>query len=266
MSGRDALRDVQDPVRNLRPRAARTLLPSDPPSEAAAASEQAQWLTVTLALGADAIVSATRFGRSDDSRVVVTQESKRRTVFDRQAELFDAKTLVRRFVQTTGATIAPYGAGDALKIATAIVRLSDLADDDDDRHETWEWAASFLEFAARNIHTYEAIYTPEGKWRTLSALRSWRPPADLVPNCEAAERAIVVADQATGDRIVRTSDVAAHVRQRTGKAISWSSLHGRMTEIGWEHLGEWEQRQPAGHRRLKAHVYRVPGDWERGEE
>jgi hypothetical protein len=266
MSNRDALHEEQGNVTKLeRGRKPRTLLASEPPTDGSSAGEFAAWLTVQLGLGADPILRADRFGHTDDSRFVFHLQSKRRITYDRLAELFDSRTLVRHIVQVTGATLPPYAYADALKIATVAVLLSELVGDDDDRNEAWEWAASFLEFAALNIHIYEAIYTPDGKWRALSAIRSWRPPANLPPYCEAAERAIVVADHGTGDRLVRTSDVAAHVRSRTGKPIAWSSLHGRMAEIGWEHLGQWEQRQPDGYGRLKAHLYRISGGWEQGD-
>jgi hypothetical protein len=35
-----------------------------------------------------------------------------------------------------------------------------------------------------------------------------------------------------------------------------------MLEIGWKHLGEVEQRQPSGHRKLKVHLYCVPPEWD----
>ncbi len=91
-------------VAKLGGRRPRTLLPSEPPHDAATAGELSAWLTVVLGLGRDPIVAATRFGRSDDSRCVVTTKSQQRIVFDRQAELFDSKVLVRRFVQITSAT------------------------------------------------------------------------------------------------------------------------------------------------------------------
>lgn len=64
------------------------------------------------------------------------------------------------------------------------------------------------------------------------------------------------------DGILRTSDFAAHVRGQLGRPLSWGALHGRMVEVGWEHRGEVEQRQPNGSGRVKAHLYAAPDGWE----
>jgi len=219
------------------------------------------WATVALGLGADPVSDVTRFGRHEDARLVITLKSGARIVFDRQAEVFDAPILRRRVIIATGATLPYYGPPDVQTIATALMRMSEIADEDDDRHEARDWADSFLAAASRNVIDVSDFGTPEGRWEALNALVSWKSPADLPAYAPAAERAVIVKD-ATGKRIVRTSDIAAHVRGQTGRPIVWASLHSRVIEIGWEHPGQVQQRQPNGHGKVKARIYVIPPGWE----
>ena len=78
-------------------------------------------------------------------------------------------------------------------------------------------------------------------------------------------RSPLVIDGATGTRILRTSDFAAHARGEAGRPLPWAALHGRMVEVGWEHRGEVEQRQPRGQGRRRCHVYAVADGWEGGD-
>lgn len=240
----------------------RTLLPSPAPDAGASPAELAAWITVSLALGADPLERAVRYGRHDDARMVLTLRSDARIVFERQAEAFDPRTLVRRVVLATGATVPTYGASDAQTIATALVRAADLLDEDDDRNEARELGRTFLTGAERNTITVADASTPAGRYEALCALTRWKPGDDVPPYAPACERAAVVLDAASGVRLVRTSDVAAHVRQQIGRPLSWPALHGRMVEVGWEHRGQVEQRQPKGHARVKVHAYAIPAGWE----
>lgn len=239
----------------------RSMLPSNPPGADTGETALAAWVTVALGLGGDPIAGVIRYGKHEDARMVLSLRSGQRIVFDRQADAFDAATLRRRLIIATGATIPHYQSADVQTIATALMRLGEVVAEDDDRAEAREWASSFLVVAERNMIDVASLGTPAGRWEALSVLARWEAPADLPPYALAAERAVIVRD-ATGKRLVRTSDVAAHVRGQTGRPISWPSLHSRMVEIGWEHPGEVQQRQPGGSSKLKARVYVVPAGWE----
>lgn len=265
MTGRDRLRDVQN-VQSISTTAkrSRSLLPSDPPEQGASQAELAAWATVALGLGGDPIESATRYGRHLDARMSVTLKSGQWITFERQADVFEPRKLMQTVIAHTGAGMPHYGPADGQKIATALVRLSDLIAEDDQRAEAIDWADSFLARAARNIHEIESFNTPEGRWEALSIINRFQPPADVSPYAPAAERSVIVQD-ATGRRLVRVGDVAAHVRGELGKPISWPALHSRMVEIGWENRGQVQQRQPRSGReghKLKARVYAIPADWE----
>ena len=251
-------------VTNLRPgRKSRTLLPSQPPDAGATHEELAGWLTAALGLGADPVAKVERYGRHEDSRLVILlSATATRITFDRAGDVFDPARLVRRVVLATGATLPSYGKADAQAIATAIVRVAETLADDDDRGEAREWGRTFLSAAAPNEVTVSTFATPAGRWEALCALARHKPPIDLPPYAPAAERSALILDGHSGDRMVRTSDVGAHVRGIAGRPISWASLHGRMSEVGWTHIGELHQRQPSGDGRAKAHVYIVPADWE----
>ncbi len=259
MTGRDTLRAVQGKATPSGGR--RGLLPSDPPAAGAARPEIAAWLTVALGLGADPVSSATRYGRHPEARMVVTLNSGQRITFERQADAFDPRRLVQLIILSTGAEVPHYASADAQRIATAIVRLSELIAEDDGRAEASDWAGSFLAGAARNVLDVATFATPEGRWEALSVISAWKVPDDLPVWASPAERAVVVRDGA-GRRFVKTSDVAAHVRGLIGRPISWPALHSRMVEVGWEHRGEIQQRQPGGHSKVKARVYAISPGWE----
>ena len=242
-------------------RTKRSLLPSDAPDRTATQDQLAAWATVTLGVGDDPITGATRYGRHLDARMVVTLRSGHRITFERQGDIFDARRLMQTIVAHTGAEMPYYGPADAQKIATTLVRLSELAVNDDERDEARDWAESFLSRAQRNTLDVATFATPEGRWEALSVIDGFRAPTDVPAFAPAAERAVIVRDS-TGRRLARTSDVGAHVRGESGRPISWAALHARMVEIGWEHRGEIQQRQPGGHRKLKAHVYAIPAGWE----
>lgn len=241
----------------------KSLLPAPPPPVGAPQAELTAWLTVALALDADAVANTTRYGRHDDARLVITLRSGRRVVYDRQADIFNADALVRRVVLSTGAATPPYGKADAQAIAGALVRSADLVEQDDDRAEAREWARTFLE-AAIEVTPEHDLSTPAGRYAGLMALRDWHR-AHLEPWMSAAERAAVLRD-VEGHRYMRVSAFAAHVRGIAGRPIAWGALHGRMAEIGWQGPHELEQRQPAGDQKVKLHVYVVPASWETGDE
>jgi hypothetical protein len=274
-----ARREAEEIVEPTTPaRKSRSLLPSPAPAAGASREELMAWATVVLGLGSDPIVNVTRFGRHEDARMVLTLKSGQRIVFERQADVFDPPTLRRRIIIATSATIPHYGGADVQTIATALLRLAELASEDDDRGEALEWADAFLAASERNTFDVATIATAAGRYEALGVLNTdiatiataagrkalgvpvdWAPPDIQAP---AAERSIVVRDAQTGTRLVRTSDFAAHVRGMTVRPISWAALHSRMVEIGWEHRGQVEQRQPNGHGRLKAHVYAIPPSWD----
>jgi hypothetical protein len=125
----------------------RTLLPSPTPPAGSPAPELMGWLTVALGLGGDPIVGVTRFGRHDDARLVATLRSGQRVVYDRQADCFNADTLVRRVILVAGAEVPSYARADALVIAATLVRAADLIDEGDDRAEARDWGRTFLDEA-----------------------------------------------------------------------------------------------------------------------
>jgi len=241
----------------------KSLLPSPPPAPGSAREEERAWLTVALHLGAaDPLESVERYGNHVDARTVLVTKSARRITFERTADIFDASKLVQVVMTATGAQLPPYNKADAQQIAGSIIRLSDLLAEDDLRGEATGWGLSFLDGAAANARDASDFASPTGRWEVLSMLANWKPPSDLPPYTPAAQRSALVIDGATGDRIVRTSDFAAHARGETGRPLSWPALHGRMVEVGWDHRGEVQQRQPNGHGKVKAHVYVIAAGWE----
>jgi hypothetical protein len=245
-----------------RKRQQRSLLPSPAPAPNATRGELAGWITVALGLGEDPIEKAEAYGRHDDARIALELTSGRRITYERQADLFESKVLIRRVVIATGAQIAHYASADAQIIATAVLRMAETLVEDDSRSEACEWGRDFLKGAAMNRIEISEFATPAGRYEGLAALVEWRPSSILPPGTPAAERAALILDRATGTRLVRVSDLAAHVRGQVGRALSWGALHGRMVEVGWEHLREVEQRQPRGTDRKKCHLYAVPRGWE----
>jgi hypothetical protein len=248
------------------PRQPKTLLEEKPPPPSASHEAAAAWLTGALRVRSDPVAGVIRYGRHEDARTVIVLRSGLRITFDRARDLFDARILVRRVVIATGGQVPAYAYADAVQIATVAIRLAELEADNDDREEAREWADDFLIIAERNTLEVEEFSTPTGRWCALSDLRAWKPPLDLPTYAPAAERSVILLDKRTGDRYVRTSDFAAHVRGHHGVRVSWGVLHSRMEEIGWRHLGEVQQRQPQTSRHAKVHLYEIPAMWPRTEE
>jgi hypothetical protein len=243
------------------PKRGKSLLPSAPPPPGSSRDEERAWLTVALHLGADPLAAVERYGGHRDARTVAVTESERRITFDCAADMFDPAKLVQVVMTATGAQLPTYNRADAQQIAGSMIRLSDLLAEDDLRGEAAEWGATFLAGAARNRVDVTDLASPTGRWEALSVLARWTPPAELPSYAPAAERAALLCDQ-SGAMMVRTSDFGAHARHMAGRPISWASLHGRMTEVGWQHPGELQQRQPNGQGKRKARVYVVPPGWE----
>lgn len=240
-------------------KAAQTLLPSAPPDEMAAMPE---WLTDVLGLQADPVTHAVRYGRHDEARMVIYLASGRRIVFDKQADAFRPEILRRRVSIATDGVIPPqhYKARDVEIVAACVVRLAETQEEADDRAEAAEWAGTFLAGTEAHTVVIPDLSTPEGKYAAVCALNEPRPSTDH--HLPIAERSWIAQSAETGDRWVRVGDVAAHVRGYAGRPIGWAQLHGRLIEVGWKHVGEVHRRQPKGTRRVKAHVYEIPGDWE----
>ncbi|MGI8661487.1 MAG: hypothetical protein ACR2LH_10770 [Thermoleophilaceae bacterium] len=240
---------------------AKSLLPSAAPPPGAPREEVAGWLTAALGLGGDPVARAERYGRTVDARLVVVLDSGRRFTFERAADAFEGGRLVAVVMLATGCQMPAYGRADALHVAGSIIRLAELHAEADERGEAAEWGATFLAAAARNRVDVADLASPHGRWEALCILASWTPPAELPSYAPAGERAALVADEA-GAMMVRTSDFAGHARHMAGRPIAWASLHGRMSEVGWEHPGELQQRQPGGQGKRKARVYVIPPAWE----
>lgn len=238
-------------------KAAQTLLPSDPPAEV---SELSPWLTEVLGLADDPVASAVRYGRHDDARMVVCLHSGRRIVFDKQAEAFNPPILRRRISIATDGKIPPqhYKERDVETIAACMIRLAETTEEADDRAEASDWADSFLSAAV--VVPVADLSTPEGKYAAVCALNAKRPSAD--DRLPIAERSWIVLSEENGDQWVRVGDMAEHVRRCSGRPIGWPQLHGRLIEIGWQHLGKVHRRQPKGTGRAKASVYEIPGTWD----
>ena len=117
-------------------------------------------------------------------------------------------------------------------------------------------AGSVSALIADAMHQYLAQFGDQGGGLYVKA-----PDEDDAVTFGHGVTAVLVKD-ATGKRIVRTSDIAAHVRGQTGRPIVWASLHSRVIEIGWEHPGQVQQRQPNGHGKVKARIYVIPPGWE----
>jgi len=247
------------------PSRGKSLLPSAAPPPGSSRDEERAWLTVALHLGADPLDAVERYGGHRDARTVAVTESGRRITFDSAADMFDPSKLVQVVMTATGAQLPTYNRSDAQQIAGSMIRLSDLLAEDDLRGEATGWGLSFLEGAAANALHASDFASPEGRWEVLSLLVTWKPSEELPPHAPAVLRSPLVIDGTTGTRILRTSDFAAHARGEAGRPLPWAALHGRMVEVGWEHRGEVEQRQPRGQGRRRCHVYAVPAGWEGGD-
>jgi len=252
-----ALRDAKGKA----PTRGKSLLPAAAPAPGSPRDEVAQWLTVALALGADPVARAELYGRHVDARLVLVLESGRRITFERAADALDGGRLVATVMVATRAQVPGYGRPDALQVGGAMLRLADSLAEADDRGEASEWGATFLAAAARNRVDVADLASPAGRWEALSVLAGWTPPADVPIYAPAAERAALVVDQ-SGARMVRTSDFASHARHMAGRPVAWASLHSRMSEIGWEHPGRLQQRQPGGQSKAQARVYVIPPEWD----
>lgn len=248
-----------------KPRKARTLLPAPPLPDGATAEELRAWASDALKLGADPLDAVQVFGHHEDSRLVLVRASGARVTFDRARDTFDSGRLVAVVAIGARVRLPPYSRADAHEIASALQLLAERLVEDDARSEAAEWGRAFLADAARNQFDVADTRTPAGRWEALMLLVAWERPADLAPDASPAERSILVRDAATGVRLIRTSDFAAHARGIAGRGLAWSALHGRMVEVGWEHRGEVHQRQPGGHARAKAHLYAVAAGWESAE-
>ncbi len=227
-------------------RRSRSLLPSPPPDPGADREQVAAWLTVALGLGGDPVQRAERYGRHEDARMVVVLRSNQRVVFERQADAFDARRLVRVVVTATGAIVPPYAYADGLQVASAMVRLAETLADDDGRTEAAEWCVSFLDGARRNTITVDWIDTPAGRFAALTALVNWTPPsrpAALHAGCRACR-----AGPGPGDRH------PAPPRQRVRRACARGSrvdlCPGRRCMAGWSRSdGSTAARSSSGSRR-----------------
>ena len=236
----------------------RSLLPSPPPAPGAPAGELAAWLTAALGLGADPVVGVTRFGRDAEARLVVNLRSGERVTFERSADVFHADMLARGVILRTSAVVPPYQRGDVHHLASAIVRLADVAADTDDRDEARDWGSTFLDDA--QPLTGHNMSTPTGRYAALCALRDHRS-AEPEYAATPAERSAVVVD-ATGERLVRCTDFVAHVRALVVRPLPERTLYSRMTEVGWEHAGRLQQRQPQGHLTARVRALVVPAAWD----
>lgn len=235
-------------------------LTSPPPDKDANPDEFAAWLTANLKLDDNPVVAAEQYGRHEDARLVLLLGSGLRVTFERAQDAFDAARLVRVVMIATRTQMPAYAKPDAHKIAWAILRLASLHAEDDARSEAREWGRTFLAGAQANTFEVADLGSPAGRYEALSILRGWT--SDAPAYTPAAERSPLILDVSTGARWARTSDVGAHVRGPHGVAIKWGTLHSRFVEVGWEHLGQVEQRQPKGRGRIKAHLYAIPPGWD----
>ena len=251
--------EAVEPVAQLKKGARRSLLPSPPPATGSTQQQLVAWLTVALALGADPVARVERYGRHEEARMVLICQSGNRITFERAADAFDARRLERIVVLATGAQVPHYAAADTAAVAGVIVRAADVLAADDSRGEAAEWGRTFLQESEAGIVQVSDLSTPQGRYEALSILSAPRRPAD--PYTPPAARSVTVADSTTGTRWIRTGDFGAHVRAE-GAHMRWSMIHSRMIEVGWQHLGEQQQRQPAGQQKAKANVYSVPGGWD----
>jgi hypothetical protein len=228
MSARDDLRDRV----NGRPASARAVTRA---------------VTHALGLDADPIAEVKRWGRHEDSRLVVTLRSGRRIVFDHARDVFEVRMLKRRVVLATDGQANPtFKRGEAENVAVELIRLANVTADHDDRVEAADWADRFLCEHETRMPEVADFSTVAGRYEVLSIIQS--------------RRAAVVLDVSTGARIVSVSAMGRFVRSEGGPPISWSTLHSRLEEVGWRHLGEVQQRQPSGRGRRKARVYLAPPD------
>ncbi|MFA9270791.1 MAG: hypothetical protein ACEQSX_08530, partial [Baekduiaceae bacterium] len=202
-------------------------------------------VTEALDLRRDPIAEVKRWGRHEDSSLVVTLRSGRRIVFDRARDVFDARILKRRVVLATDGEANPtLSRAAAEQVAVTLIRLASVTADHDDRDEASDWADRFLAEQAGVMPVVADFSTPAGRYEVLGIIQGGS--------------ALVVLDASTGARIVSVSAMARFVRAGGGPPIAWETLHSRLQQVGWQHLGEVQQRQPRGRDKRKAHLYRVP--------
>jgi hypothetical protein len=203
-------------------------------------------VSTQLDLGGDPIAAIKRWGRHEDSRLVITLKSGQRIVFDRARDVFEPAIVKRRVVLATDGNASPKTLKKpaAEDLAVKIVRLANIAQAVDDRDEARDWAGTFLEGREANTVDVGDYSTPEGRWETLCIFG-------------VHKATVVVRDVASGALLVRVSDMASHVRAMLGTGIGWEILHSRLSEVGWRHLGEVQQRQPRGPLKRKTHLHAV---------
>jgi hypothetical protein len=127
------------------------------PMTNATSKQLAQQVTERLDLRSDPIADVKRWGRHEDSRLVVTLRSGRRIVFDRARDTFDPGTLKRRVVLATDGQASPgtFTKPAAEGVAVRLIRLANVVADADDRDE------------ARGLGGSSRLTTPESStWPT----------------------------------------------------------------------------------------------------
>ena len=223
-------------------------------------------ISKALGAGANPVVSITRYGTHEDASLVVQLASGAQVRFERQAEAFVPDVVVRR-ASLVGLTPKMLTKPQTTALAQAMIAIARLAAEADAREEARSLTYGFLHRAIGACLAQGDLRDPAERYRLFLRVRNWQPSPDgFVP---AAERSIVLQDEATGDRYVRVEDFGAHVRESRGRSTAWALIHSMVIECGWEHVGELQQREPGAGRgggKARINAYRVPPGWEDGDD
>jgi hypothetical protein len=214
-------------------------------------------LGVPKDIGVETIV---RYGTHEDASLAILLTNGATIHFERQADLFSPKIVMRR-AALAGCDIKHLSGPATLTLAKRIIAQADLLAELDIRADERAMLRRFLIGAenggtniAANLNNLLARYEKFREVRDHDPLDDGHtPPAAL---------AIVLTDTSTGDRYVRVNDLGRFMRHETKAAIAWPTLHSLVIRAGWRHPGELWQREPGTQRRARINVYLVPRDWE----
>lgn len=230
------------------------------------------WLTDQLKLP-EPIVGIKQYGHALEGVITFTMSDGTAVRFEPARGVFHPTTILQQvYADLAGrGTIKPLGVftqQDAADFGGVVMRAVNAEAADDARQEASEWAESFIR--ALRPADFGRYADPAERWRALSWLANERAyDARLAVSVRGAvtdERdfprppAIRWHDGTVWARFV---DFQRHLRESYGPRITPGGLHGRMAEIGWEHVTAQAWR-PGAERgpdnRVKFSAYLIPAD------
>jgi hypothetical protein len=226
------------------------LLSPVPPGDSSRGTLHA-WLQESLRLP-QAVVAVERFGKTNETPVVLRLEDGRDLRFAAARDLFSGDRLVETVVMQCGDRtdhLPVFSRADASDVAQVVMRACVAAEYDDDRQEAASWQDGFTRICLTLEHG--DYNDPAARWDGLRWLTE-REPFDaydyrVTAGSEtAAPPRLAWADSSS---YVRVIDVEAYVRGSMKVQISSAQLVARMREAGWGHRRVDARRPGAGRQR-----------------